>query len=210
MNADTLLDGTPSGIGTPANGTLLGALFESLVTQSVCVYAQSCEARVRHLRTHGGEHEVDLIVVRADGRVLALEVKLSATVGDNNTVHLRWLEGRIGPGLLVWLRRNLGDVWPVECSTLLTPKAEELIANRYRAGSKEQAEEHFESGMAEFMAQVSESQPAGCSGDDLLRLQGDRDQGRGDPHHWLGHVPASCARRGSASQRDLADAHRVG
>ena len=28
------------------------------------------------------------------------------------------------------------DVWPVECSTLLTPKAEELIANRYRAGSK--------------------------------------------------------------------------
>ena len=58
-----------------------------------------------------------------------------------------------------WLRRNLGDVWPVECSTLLTPKAEELIANRYRAGSKEQAEEHFESGMAEFMAQVAQSQP---------------------------------------------------
>ena len=84
----------------PANGTLLGALFESLVTQSVCVYAQSCEARVRHLRTHGGEHEVDLIVVRADGRVLALEVKLSATVGDNDTAHLRWLESRIGPGLL--------------------------------------------------------------------------------------------------------------
>ncbi len=59
----------------------------------------------------------------------------------------------------VWLRRNLGDVWPVECSTLLTPKAEELIANRYRAGSKEQAEKHFESGMAEFMAQVAQSQP---------------------------------------------------
>ncbi|MDE0699631.1 MAG: DUF1156 domain-containing protein [Acidimicrobiaceae bacterium] len=60
----------------------------------------------------------------------------------------------------VWLRRNLSDVWPDECSTLLTPKAEELIANRYRAGSKEQAEEHFESGMAEFMTQVAESQPS--------------------------------------------------
>ncbi|MCQ3808890.1 MAG: hypothetical protein KTV16_16720, partial [Acidimicrobiia bacterium] len=59
----------------------------------------------------------------------------------------------------VWLRRNVGDVWPVECSTLLTPKAEELIANRYRAGSREKAEEHFESGMAEFMAQVAESHP---------------------------------------------------
>ncbi len=59
----------------------------------------------------------------------------------------------------VWLRRNLGDVWPVECSTLSTPKAEELIANSHRAGSKEQAEKHFESGMAKFMAQVAQSQP---------------------------------------------------
>jgi putative DNA methylase len=60
----------------------------------------------------------------------------------------------------VWLRRNLSDVWPEECSTLLTPKADELIANQYRAGSKAQAEEHFESGMAEFMAGVAEHQPA--------------------------------------------------
>ena len=60
----------------------------------------------------------------------------------------------------VWLRRNLDDVWPVECSTLLTPKAEELIANRYRAGSKEQAKEHFETGMAEFMVQAARSQPS--------------------------------------------------
>ena len=58
----------------------------------------------------------------------------------------------------VWLRRNISEVWPDECSTLLSPKAEELIANRYRAGSKEEAEEHFESGMAEFMAHVAESQ----------------------------------------------------
>ena len=59
----------------------------------------------------------------------------------------------------VWLRRNLSDVWPDECSTLLTPKTEELIANQYRAGSKAEAEEHFESGMAAFMVQVAESQP---------------------------------------------------
>ena len=59
----------------------------------------------------------------------------------------------------VWLRKNLADVWPEECSTLLTPKAEELIANQYRAGSKKQAEEHFESGMAEFMAQVAQRKP---------------------------------------------------
>ncbi|MDE0161639.1 MAG: DUF1156 domain-containing protein [Acidimicrobiaceae bacterium] len=61
----------------------------------------------------------------------------------------------------VWLRRNLADVWPDECSTLLTPKGEELIANRYRAGSRAQAEWHFESGMAEFMADVAKHQPDG-------------------------------------------------
>ena len=54
----------------------------------------------------------------------------------------------------VWLRRNLSDVWPDELSTLATPKAEELVADPIRAGSKQQAEERFESGMAEFMSDV--------------------------------------------------------
>lgn len=58
----------------------------------------------------------------------------------------------------VWLRRNLSDVWPDECATLLTPKTEELIANPYRAGSKKKAESHFESGMAQFMNEVAAAQ----------------------------------------------------
>jgi putative DNA methylase len=47
----------------------------------------------------------------------------------------------------VWLKKSLKSVWPDEFSTLLTPKIEELIANRYRAGSKEAANLHFELGM---------------------------------------------------------------
>jgi putative DNA methylase len=47
----------------------------------------------------------------------------------------------------VWLRRSLKSIWTEEFSTLLTPKIEELIANRYRAGSKEAANFHFELGM---------------------------------------------------------------
>ncbi len=58
----------------------------------------------------------------------------------------------------VWLRRSLSGVWPDECATLFTPKTDELIANPYRAGSKRKAEEHFESGMAEFMAAVAKAQ----------------------------------------------------
>jgi len=55
----------------------------------------------------------------------------------------------------IWLRRNLSGVWPDECSTLLTPKAEEMIANPFRAGSKTKAADHFEQGMADFMAEVA-------------------------------------------------------
>lgn len=58
----------------------------------------------------------------------------------------------------VWLRKNLSRVWPDELSTLATPKADEMIANRYRAGSKQAAEAHFESGMAEFMEAVAHAQ----------------------------------------------------
>jgi putative DNA methylase len=47
----------------------------------------------------------------------------------------------------IWLRKSLKSIWADEFSTLLTPKIEELIANRYRAGSKEAANLHFEYGM---------------------------------------------------------------
>ena len=79
---------------------MFGPLFESLVTLSTRVYAQANEARVAHLRTHSGKHEVDLIIERSDGRIVALEVKLKANISDHDTRHLQWLQERIGPDLL--------------------------------------------------------------------------------------------------------------
>ena len=84
----------------PRAGTFLGALFESLATMSVRVFAQPASARVSHFRTRGGEREVDLIVERSDGRVVAIEVKLSATVDDGDVAHLRWLGTQLGPDLV--------------------------------------------------------------------------------------------------------------
>jgi predicted AAA+ superfamily ATPase len=84
----------------PRDGTYLGALFESLMTNDVRVYAQDAEARVSHLRTRGGEHEVDLIVERDDGRVLAIEVKLSAAIDDHAVKHLKWVADRVGDDLI--------------------------------------------------------------------------------------------------------------
>lgn len=91
---------SPTAAAIPRDGTYLGALFESLVTNDVRVYAQAAEARVSHLRTSKGEHEVDLIVERDDGRILAIEVKLSATVDDEDVRHLMWLAERIGDDLV--------------------------------------------------------------------------------------------------------------
>lgn len=100
LDAGALLGGSDAGPPIPRDGTLLGALFESLLTLSLRVYAQAAEARVFHLRTSGGEHEVDLIVERADGRVVAAEVKLTRDVGDADVRHLSWLAERLGDELL--------------------------------------------------------------------------------------------------------------
>ena len=83
-----------------ATGTLLGRLFESLVTLSVRVSAQAAEAATFHLRTRNGDHEVDLIVQCDDGGVLALEVKLGGGVDDADVVHLKWLQRMLGDQLL--------------------------------------------------------------------------------------------------------------
>lgn len=95
-----LLKGNAPGPVIPRNGTLLGGLFESLVTLSVRVYAQAAESQVKHLRTHRGDHEVDLIVQAPDGRVVAIEVKLGATPPSDSVAHLKWLADRIGDDLL--------------------------------------------------------------------------------------------------------------
>ena len=95
-----LLDGEPAGPLGPRDGTLLGALFESLAVQSARVFAQAAEARVLHHRDQNGRHEVDLIVERADRRVVAIEVKLSRTINDADVSHLQWLQAKLGADLL--------------------------------------------------------------------------------------------------------------
>lgn len=83
----------------PRDGTLLGQMFEALVTQSVRIYAQAAEASVYHCRTYDGRHEIDLIVETSDQHVLALEVKTSADVTDADVRHLLWLREQLGATL---------------------------------------------------------------------------------------------------------------
>lgn len=99
IDGSALLDDRAPAV-VPRDGTLLGALFESLATLSVRVYSQNREAEVGHLRTHSGRHEVDLIVEARDGRVVAIEVKLKQTIRDDDVKHLRWLQGALGDELI--------------------------------------------------------------------------------------------------------------
>lgn len=103
-----LLDAEPLGPLVPRDGTFLGHLLESLVTLDVRVYAQAAQASVKHLRTRGGEHEVDLVVERDDHRIVACEVKLSRNVTDADVRHLRWLANTIHDDLVEAVVINTG------------------------------------------------------------------------------------------------------
>lgn len=107
LTPDALLDGEGIALG-PQMGTMLGHLFESLVALCVRVPAQANEATVGHLRTRNGDHEIDLVVIRDDGRVVAIEVKLASTVADQDTKHLHWLADRLGDRLLDAIVINTG------------------------------------------------------------------------------------------------------
>ena len=56
----------------------------------------------------------------------------------------------------VWLRRSLRSVFPDLFATLATPKADELVASRYRHGSKDKAETFFLDGMTQAMQRLVE------------------------------------------------------
>lgn len=83
-----------------STGTWLGALFESLVAQSVRVYAGAADARVGHLRTKNTEHEIDLILESSDRSALAIEVKLADSIEPTDVGHLNWLQHQMGDRLV--------------------------------------------------------------------------------------------------------------
>jgi uncharacterized protein len=101
VSSDALLErANPSTVPLPRNGSLIGAFFESLVTLSVQVYAEAHGSRVSHLRTKRGEHEIDLIIERGDGKIVAIEVKLTAIPDGDDVKHLKWLQDKLGDDLL--------------------------------------------------------------------------------------------------------------
>lgn len=95
LSATKLLHGTGPAGDVPRDGLYLGALFESLAVLCVRTLGQRHNAKISHLRTKGGRHEVDMVLEGTEG-VIGMEAKLSSTVTEHDVTHLLWLRDKLG------------------------------------------------------------------------------------------------------------------
>ena len=61
------------------------------------------------MRTRGGRQEIDLIVVQPDQSVVAIEVKLSSAVSEDDVKNLHWLKRKLGDQVLDLIVVNTGS-----------------------------------------------------------------------------------------------------
>ncbi len=80
----------------PPTATIAGNLLETFVTNEIVrqLSGSSEPLRLHHYRDNSG-HEVDLVIERADGAVVALEVKATASPAAEHLRHLAWLRDHI-------------------------------------------------------------------------------------------------------------------
>lgn len=85
--------------------TRLGELFESVVVGQIRAAADALGLswRFGHLRSAGGDHEIDLVADLPDGGVLAFEAKLAQSVGRADARQLSVLRDRLGDAFRVGL-----------------------------------------------------------------------------------------------------------
>jgi predicted AAA+ superfamily ATPase len=99
FTADTISTAESHGSGR-FDRPLVGRMFEALATLSIRSYAEASYARAMHFRDGLGRREVDLIVERDDGKILAIEVKLGDSVDPHDLRHLAWLQEQLGDDLI--------------------------------------------------------------------------------------------------------------
>jgi uncharacterized protein len=77
---------------------LLGRVIESYALAQLRAELVITEnpVRLHHLRDKEGRHEIDILAERADGRVIAIEVKATSAPRIDDARHLLWLREQIG------------------------------------------------------------------------------------------------------------------
>lgn len=80
------------------DGDLLGRVLDTFVASQLRAELALAVPgrRLSHLRLPQGRHEVDLIIELGPRRVVAIEVKATASPGPDDAKHLRWLKREFG------------------------------------------------------------------------------------------------------------------
>jgi uncharacterized protein len=81
---------------------LLGRLLDTFVAAQFRAELPACPSRPRihHLRTEGGRQEIDLILEVSADRIVGVEIKAAAAVGEHEARHLVWLRDSLGERFL--------------------------------------------------------------------------------------------------------------
>ena len=107
----------------PAALTQFGHLLETFVVAEVLKQVSWLDgiAGVGHWRTHDG-HEVDIVVERDDGAIIAIEVKASGRAGGDGLRGLRQLRAACGDAFVAGVALHLGpSAYAVEDRVLAAP-----------------------------------------------------------------------------------------
>ncbi|SIQ12181.1 putative DNA methylase [Cellulosimicrobium aquatile] len=97
--------------------------------------------------SEGTARQADAAARRYDGVLISTDPPYYDNIGYSD----------LSDYFYVWLRRSLRDVHPTLFSTMLVPKSEELVANPYRHGGKDEASRFFEEGFEHVFARARES-----------------------------------------------------
>ena len=94
VNADSL---------RPATAAFTGMLLETFAVNEMARQLSANDQRLRlHHYRDGAGHEIDLVIERSDGLIVAVEVKATASPGASHLKHLVWLRNRLdetSPGM---------------------------------------------------------------------------------------------------------------
>lgn len=96
---------------------------------------------------YGSAEQADASVRTYDGLAISTDPPYYDNIGYSD----------LSDFFYVWLRRSLSGVQPKTVGTMLTPKAEELVANPYRHDGKGGAEKFFVDGFNSVFARIRES-----------------------------------------------------
>lgn len=92
------------------NDKMLGNLFDTFSVAQIRpeVFHNLNSAKLFHLRTNGGRHEVDLIVKLENNKILAFEFKAGSSPTNSDAKHLIWLREEIGEKFIAGILLHAG------------------------------------------------------------------------------------------------------